>query len=196
MIWFYKILDYPQIPENLIQSALSHLYSTELFQTPQNDLKINWDYTRKAIIHTDGVEKINAPTIGWDLNDEIKAWFNTNISSNIANLRVSTTEPDGFLKDTQGAHRDMSRNYVLTYLLDTGGDNVKTCWYQEEDKPIIRDRGERCNDHRKLTLLEETIFPLRSWCLVNGTILHAVHNMTRPRKSIQAGFFELDDLNV
>ena len=192
MHWFYKFLDLPPVPQDLLDGALSQLYSKELFQMPQNDLQINWDHSRNTNIHTDGVVKKNAPTISWDLEGDIVDWFRANINENFHNLRVSTTEPDGFLKDTQAAHRDMSRDYTLMYMVDTGGDNVRTAWYQEEGKPIVRNRGERCDDHRKLTKLEETVIPERTWCLVNATILHAVHNMSRPRRGIQAGFFNLE----
>jgi hypothetical protein len=195
-MWFYKFLDLPHIPDSLVEGALAQLYSKELFQMPQNDMQINWDHARNTMIHTDGVEKKNAPTISWDLEGEIVDWFRENVNKNFHNLRVSTTEPDGFLKDTQAAHRDLSRDYTLMYMVDSGGDNVRTAWYHEEGKPIVRGRGERCDDHRKLTLLAETVIPVRTWCLVNATVLHAVHNMVKPRRGIQAGFFSLDGLNI
>jgi hypothetical protein len=196
MTWFYKFLDYPHIPDELVEQSLSQLYSKELFQMPQNDMQINWNHARTVEIHTDGVVKKNAPTISWDLQGDIVNWFKTNISEKFANLRVSTTEPDGFNKDTQAAHRDLSRNYTLMYIIDCGGDAVRTAWYVENGKPVIRERGERCDDHRKLELLAEVIIPERTWCLVNATILHAVHNFVRPRRAIQAGFFDLDGLTI
>jgi NAD(P)-dependent dehydrogenase (short-subunit alcohol dehydrogenase family) len=107
--------------------------------------------------------------------------YATDLSQRVS---VSNSTPE---KDTNGAHCDLSRNYTLLYLLDSGGEDHQTVFYQEQDKPIQRSNGERCPDHSRLTIIDSIKVPLRKWVLLNATILHGVINIPKPRISIQVG---------
>jgi hypothetical protein len=188
MTLFYKIFeDFPHVPEELIARAYAKIGS-ELSTLPEDKpIRYHWDAIKQEIITVDGVEKVNAPNMGYNLDDETVEWVHKNIiDRDITNIRVSVSNstPE---KDTNGAHCDLSRNYTLLYLLDSGGEDHQTVFYQEQDKPIQRSNGERCPDHSRLTIIDSIKVPLRKWVLLNATILHGVINIPKPRISIQVG---------
>ena len=66
-------------------------------------------------------------------------------------------------------HRD-PRIYAINYLIDQGGDNVETCFYDN------------------LNNEEKYIFPLHTWHLFRTDGLHCVKNVKTERKSITISF--------
>ena len=74
----------------------------------------------------------------------------------------------------------------MLYLLDSGGPNTETVFYEEEGKPIVRtERQAVCNDFSKLRVLERVKFPLGKWVLLNAMCLHGVENIDTLRISFQ-----------
>jgi hypothetical protein len=197
MTLFYKIFDdFPHVPEEFISRAYDKI-GGELSTLPQDKpIKYHWDTIKQEILTVDGVEKVNASNMGYNLDDEIVDWVHKNIiNKDITNIRISISNstPE---KDTNGAHCDLSRNYTLIYLLDNGGEDHETLFYQEQDKPLVRNNGERCPDHSKLKIVERIKIPLRTWIVLNARILHGVINIPNPRISIQVGLNSVSGLNL
>jgi len=195
MTWLYKILDLPHVPQDIIQQAYKQI-DVELDQTPSNKPKIDWDKIKNDVIIVDGIKKVNAPNMGYKLDDSIKSWAYTHITNkDVANVRISVTDT-GNGKDTNGAHCDLSRNYSMIYLLESGGENHRTVFYQEKDKPLLRNNGDRCSDYSLLTEVDSVQIPLRTWTIIKTRVLHGVINIPNPRISFQVGLNSLGGLGL
>jgi hypothetical protein len=87
-------------------------------------------------------------------------------------------------------HTD-SRNrgrYCISYLLDSGGDDVETIWWQENGKDITRDPWSHSFNMNDLTMIERTIFPTNCWNIMRTDVLHSVQYITTSRIAISVGF--------
>lgn len=62
-------------------------------------------------------------------------------------------------------HKDMGRFETYNYIIDTGGDNVKTVWFDED----------------KTTILHEEVIRPRVWNKLRVDVNHGVFNLTSPR---------------
>jgi len=197
MTWFYKILqDLPHVPQHLIDRAYAQM-DTKLEQMPQGKRQIDWNKITTDTIIVDGVKKINAPNLAYSLDDEMRDWVYANITDkSVVNIRIAKADTGKDGKDTNGAHCDLSRNYSLIYLLDGGGKDHKTVFYHERDKPLMRNNGDRCNDHSLLDIVESFQIPLRTWTVIQTRILHGVRNIPSPRISIQVGLNSVEGLRL
>jgi hypothetical protein len=195
--WLYKILDdLPHVPQELIDRAYAKI-NTELEQMPSNsDQKIDWTKITTDKIIVDGVEKTNAPNLAYGLDEDVRDWVHKNITDrDIANIRIAATNTTAE-NDTNGAHCDLSRNYTLLYLLESGGPDHRTVFYREHGQPLWRKNGDRCNDHSKLDIVDSLQVPLRRWTLITTRVLHGVRNIPTPRISIQVGLNSVESLGV
>lgn len=81
--------------------------------------------------------------------------------------------------------------YCLHYILDTGGDEVATTWYQEQNNPLIRlprKATDKLISMDRLTKIEEVIFSKGRWALFKTNILHSVQVIKTSRISFTIGF--------
>ena len=185
--WLWKYPNLPSVPEH---------YEKEIYEDCQKELIDYFDFNAvlnsKFIIN--GVETKTTSFLQYDTQEDFKSWVLKNIAnSGIANIRAakSYTKPDD-IRDTRGAHADCTRSYVLIYLLESGGENHRTVFYQEKDKPLIRENCYACHDHGLLTEVGSVKIPLRKWILLNSVVLHSVENIPNPRISIQVGLHNID----
>jgi len=86
-------------------------------------------------------------------------------------------------------HIDWSRDYVLMYLTEPGGERVETSWYKSASRPLILDK--HCKDifhPDELTEIDRVCFEARRWAVFNVKIIHHVTGLKGLRQSIQLGF--------
>lgn len=69
-------------------------------------------------------------------------------------------------------HRDSVRNVALNYSLDTGGENSKTAFYEDDG-----------------TLVYSEVVPAHQWYLVRTDCPHTVIDQTGPRFAVSAQFY-------
>ena len=79
MTWFYKILNLPHVPQDIIDQAYTQI-NVNLDQTTGDKPKIDWNKIKNNVIIVDGVKKINAPNMGYNLDDSIKEWVYKHIT--------------------------------------------------------------------------------------------------------------------
>jgi hypothetical protein len=89
------------------------------------------------------------------------------------------------------AHTDLSRDFLLLYLLEGGGPEHRTVFYQEIGMPKIRERDMRVLDYSNLIELGGLQIPLKSWILMQTQILHGVENIPNHRISFQIGIHDI-----
>jgi hypothetical protein len=177
----YRILNnLPDVPEIYIEQALEkkkHLLGNKL-----NDNLPNWYKDRKLIIN--GKEESTTHQQTADVDNSFTKWCIDHIHPRGFDCQVSMTD---HTKGTHwGPHTDLTREFTLIYLLESGGPGAETVFYFEPGK-LIRRTGfqEVCNDYDKLIVLERNKFPLYKWVIIDAMVLHGVENIQSPRISFQ-----------
>jgi hypothetical protein len=180
----YKKLDFPPIPENLLNFDLTPLYTV-------NDSGYGRSYKKnnnELIPCRVKKYKINhKPHISW-------------IRENVVDIKntvkyVCVHEPIDSKSSTQIVHSDVKRKTVLVYIIDTGGDNVVTTWYREKDKNLYRGKEsgfKLCDtgfvNYDDLDIIESVKLEKKTWYALDGEILHDVDNIISERKSLHISF--------
>lgn len=191
--WYYEYLDLPPIPEEFIREAQSIL--TDERSDPINSYSlgaVNHQMFRKLNLY--GEEITSRSVIRFRINSQFEAWIRTNIVSDYVDVGVAPSARENDTDDTLGAHSDTTRNYLLLYLFDTSNKGQITRWWQEQGKPIVRERNTYNNVFATMTLLEETEFEITRWVLMNATVLHSVHNVQGYRNAVHVSLDHLDSL--
>lgn len=127
------------------------------------------------VIDTDLLELFytghNPGYVSYKLNDEllnkVLSSFKPEMQEYIEGIFVQTITSSF----TNYIHRD-PRQYAINYLIDLGGDNVETCFYQQD----------------KTTLIEKYILPLHTWHILKVYNYHCVNNIETKRKAITISF--------
>ncbi len=167
----------PKIPPELIAQLLQEYEQHEVqFINPERVL-------------ADG-EK-NIPNIyykRWGVPAALEQWIRQNISDRFDMLGFQIHDVAVRGGDHHLPHTDKyPRKWVLNYVIETGGDNAVTSFYQEAGHPVIREHLTRPGRREDLELLEsERIEPGR-WVVLAGVVIHDVTGITGRRMSITMG---------
>ena len=187
-IWYYKSLDFPELPEEL-KNKFDELIKEKLLEVPavkytkENLNELGYFNYLKSPSTQVGVDKFvpGGEMIYTELTPEFESWFRNNISETAKLPRFAThmndpAHPITFL----AAHCDFQRNYALNYVHVPGGKKVKTVFYQEQGHPVIR--GTAVVGYKApLIKLAEINIPVNTWHLLRTDIIHSVEFMTSPR---------------
>jgi hypothetical protein len=193
----YVILDnLPQVPEKF-EENIQHLLDTENFSSDgkvyegdsliQNSAGLTKN--RELLIHGEKFKSVHS--VRFDMGDEWRQWVAENIHPNIElNMQGVAFTTGGRY---HGAHADATRNYALIYVIDSGGKNVNTVFYQEKNQPLLRPRTLAVDrltvdDYSLLDEFEKVNFPTKKWVLINTRIIHGVENIEKIRIAYQIGF--------
>lgn len=100
---------------------------------------------------------------------------------------------------SQGPHCDLRRRYALNYIIDCGGENVRTVWYREKGKPIERlhETGPEgmsywVQNYDDLEVIDDVCFSPGIWILYSTKILHSAENMVGPRSFLTTAIPDMD----
>ena len=181
MSWLYKKLhNAPQVPPEYVREAYDSFAQTII----KNNQNKHWD-TKSKETYSDGISELhNVAFVQYDLPQHIIDWFTNNIVvSGYTDIRISrSTIGDGKL-----AHTDNTRDYVLIYMIESGGERPETIFYREHDKPIERERGVRIYDYNTISELDRVYIEPHSWVALNTKVLHGVSGLSSHRISFQLG---------
>lgn len=111
---------------------------------------------------------------------ELELWINEHVSRNHLYARYGFTSKG----DLHHVHTDGYRDYILSYIIDLGGDSTVTSFYQQKDHGRVRKR--RCHpaSYDDLEVLESVTLEAKRWVLLNGLILHDVAHIETSRTRI------------
>jgi hypothetical protein len=194
-LWFYKLLDLPDLPENLI-CQFDRLIENKLLglpdqvytpSNPRTDGYINViQYKDHSLEHEGKIMYHNLP-------EEFEYWIQQNIMDNY--LRVKFSIHHGTIAPP---HTDYLRDYGIHYIYNPGGDDVRTVWYQEQGQSIVRNGRVRQPDYSKLTVLEEVVLPAKKWHVLRTDIVHSVENLqgNRIRIAVDLTAEQMRKINV
>ena len=125
------------------------------------------------------------------VDKEIITWAKKNISTEFHTMGINCHgTPTGGVAIP---HTDRSRNWVLMWIIDAGGDNVNTVFWQENGFDVERDPGYYPTSYRNLIELESQVFATNCWVLLNAKVIHSIENLQSVRKSVQISFWEDTD---
>lgn len=210
-----KVLDLPTVPHIFLNECIDVVYEKTNFPMIQDlrtpDLINKHPITGETVLRDHDSESISQSynlidkprTMEWfdgtirpfctirkyPFSDQFVDWVRENIYSAIDDVIPYQLGhqiwKDG---DVIWPHTDGRRGeFVLIYLLDEGGDDVRTNWYHAEGKDIVLTPSVHFFKFDKLTTKLSMRLPVGKWTLNDTRILHSVHYLTRPRISITIG---------
>jgi hypothetical protein len=187
--WPFKFLDHlPKVPQEFVDLAakddpnlLGEAYSSSTFEYGKDPI-----YTRK-LTGTDGNPVTHVGSYRYRMPEPFVNWCQENItrSGNEWGCSISNRE-EGAL----GPHTDRSRDFALLYVVEPGGADVRTTFWQEHGHPLVRERFLWRDDYRVLDLVEAADFGVGRWVLINSLVLHSVDHLERHRITFQLSLEE------
>ena len=129
----FSYLNLSQLPEELEQACLQNI---ELID---NDLRLNELNKKEGVGHS--ITYIPLLVQNWILKNILLPNFNP------VPLEMTTKtmlHVSHYIKHQEGTgvhptHIDYGRKYAINYIINTGGDNVKTFWTTDDKKEIIKE---------------------------------------------------------
>jgi hypothetical protein len=190
-VFLYAELDLPPIPEqllidagepNIVQDSKDIGYGLEHFKNGERIF---------GLAYKKGIFK-HAPLLKWLKDNKIPGAGNTDEVA----MQIQTA-------GTHIIHSDIARIYALNYVIETGGKDVVTRWFQEKNMPLRRskDRGWKQADtgvvkYDDCQVLGQLTCEKHKWYLIAVDILHDVGVITETRKSISFNFVNPSILNL
>ena len=179
---YYKHLNFPAVPKNLISLDIHNPdYYTPLISVPVFNYG-NDHYLDGQLIEPPGyfMYSVNyQPLVDWLLefipayNQQNSLWLIITKHANQGRMIV---------------HTDISRKFVVNYIIDPGGDQVSTNWWREIGHSLIRgkkDPGQQTDTghvkYDNLELLESVVCEKNNWYMTQTNVLHDVSNINSPR---------------
>jgi hypothetical protein len=176
---YYQELDFPSVPNKLLQEIT-------FSEIAVDDLGYGYEHFKNG-------EKINPCSyrVSEIKNKELRSWIWNNIPITKMLSRLTYQQA---CHDTGGyhiVHSDILRSYAINYMIELGGDDVWTSWYQEKGYPLKRTKKEGNSqadtgyiDYTNLELLDTAKFKQGKWYIMSTDVLHDVGKIIGPRKSI------------
>lgn len=179
MEFFYKYCDsLTSVPDHLVRMITQSAQNGE--QAPRAA-----GYNSRQVV-LNGELKRPLQKKPWPMPPELVDWIDENVASDYAYCSYWICSNS----DTHLVHTDPHRDYVLQYLIDTGGDAVSR-FYQQKGQPLVRARRVYPASYDDLEELVSVTFEPGRWHLLNGRILHDVQGMTGPRIKFDISFDHL-----
>lgn len=166
--------DLPSLPEVPLEPASETFHQYLTISCDKNGLPVpNTVCTRHAI------------------NPDVVEWARQNISQEFhaMGLNCQGTSTGGVAIP----HTDRTRNWTLMWIIETGGQQVPTVFWQEQGFDVERDPGYYPKNYESLTELETHVFKPNCWVLINAKVIHSVENLQSIRKAVQLGFWDNTD---
>ena len=197
MILYHTFEEHTQLPASIIQEV--NFFKNNKFQDRNletyNNSKFKFDGYTTRILTKNGKQYPTTKTQRIALGADSQQWFKDNICSSWTECSFSLTSP---ISESHGPHTDVTRLWLLMYIIETGGDDVTNCFWKEKGKELLRPGVESITvcDYNDLELVAETKFASNKWALINTKVLHSVENIKQPRISIHIGMNDLSALNT
>jgi hypothetical protein len=189
----YSFLDLPQLPASIIAAAKTALVCR------QRESRVNpklveqpgyIEYSNRNVITDKGKHLKNADSYRYWISEEFEEWIKLYFKQdpNGCGINIFEASTDSVV----APHVDANRNFSIHYLLDPGGPDATTTWWQEKNKPLERlelknnfNLTDAITDYSNLQEVAKVCIPEHRWICLNTNILHSVENILSPRISIQ-----------
>jgi hypothetical protein len=188
----YRLLPHlPRVPEHFVDRALE--YRSLIDQNQAVYSHLSEQYRNRKLIKNNAIVN-SAYQIRWDIGHDFYLWAQENITPTAYECGVAYL--DGRLGSTQGAHTDQRRAVSLIYLLESGGADTSTVFYQEHNHDLVRTVPQStCDNYDQLQVVDRVQFPVKQWVALNTQILHGVEQVDTCRISLQISTNNFGDIN-
>jgi hypothetical protein len=176
--------DLPPIPEHLLVDV-EKIVLERIANDPPHPNPL---CQREMTVSLGGEKIVGGRYRGDEADESLQSWVRENIGDDLApkaRVRIASHGEQGYISVP---HSDASRDWSLLYLLNLGGDNVETIFWQEQNQPLRRPNATFPQAYDTLIELERAKFPMRTWVLLDSLVVHSIENMTNLRIAIQVGF--------
>ena len=192
MTTIYKYLNLPKINKTIDLSPGELLFiNTQFIKLMKSKLfDPNCNYSEIALYTRHTLSEETQNKLSKILPVELQGFIRDVGLQQISN---STNSPEGTY---MRPHIDGNKRgkHCLQYLLNTGGTDVTTTWYKENNYSIVRPPS--ATDSRDITVVkldsltkvEEVIFDLNRWSIFRTDIIHGVEPILTTRRAISIGF--------
>ena len=171
---FIEYLDLPPLPPHLckLTDPLSYPCSNTRWDCCERDDEIirDADYRR------------------FPAGSELAQWINDNISSTYTNAGISFH--GALTPQTVCPHSDRSRTVGLLYIIDPGGPEVDTVFWQEVGRPLSREFATVPSSYRNLTEVGRYRLAAGNWALLDTTVIHSVEGLEGLRKTLHVDWMD------
>jgi hypothetical protein len=191
-VFLFKELSFiPDVPKKFVNEAMDIALdeNNAVPQTGELYKELSPKIWFREIKDLDGKVVKGRPNIKFKMSDEFDVWITKHVcevhDGSYINVAYQNKEGDGA---TAPIHTDLSRDYVLIYILEMSNPDQYTKFWRERDMPIERNRGTFLNEWDNCEFLGEACFKPHTWYLMKATVLHSIHNIQgdrRGRLSIQ-----------
>jgi hypothetical protein len=176
-VWCYKLLaELPDVPVDLQQQIITASTSQSLVQNPH---VLGSSHGRLLYDHNQELYGRSTAFANRAVGADIEAWVEKNITDSYIRVSACATEP-GF--DHSGPHRDQSRDFVLIYLLTTGGDQAVTRFWNLKTPGQLKNYY---SDYRELVQIDQLKSQPHQWFVIDAKKIHSVENIREGRISLQ-----------
>jgi len=188
---YYKFLPkIPALPDNLIAELLDYIYKSDLSQLNTSWWAKDEKYQNRRV-KINEVEYTSSKGILIDLQPKLLDFIHNNITRDYLKSAAIITDR---VSPVWGAHTDTTRRFLILNIIEPGGPNVITRWYQEKDKPVFRFEKPNVTplDYSNLIELEKVCYPTNRWILMETKVIHDIQNIMSDRIAINVGLFAED----
>lgn len=95
------------------------------------------------------------------------------------------TRGSKMMPHTDGVQRG---RHCIQWLIDSGGTDVHTTWYTEDNHTALRSPAISGRDFSNLNVIEDVIFDVKKWTIFRTDIIHSVQTIHTSREALTIGF--------
>jgi hypothetical protein len=185
---YYRRLDIEPIPPQLLENL-------ELEELKTVD---DIGYGNQYIDHSgERIENASYSLYKVSAETELAAWLATKFTNFLPNFywKLQCSQAQNNRESRHIAHTDVNRTVAINYIIDTGGERVRTNWYRERGQSTHRGfkqpgelvPGKTELDYSELELLESVECLAGSWYMIQTDVIHDVSGITGLRRSLSYG---------
>jgi hypothetical protein len=191
----YQILhDLPPLPEYFVYEILDTVKDATRLKTKTfHDAPGRKEYRERMLTLPDGSQCQSVTSQKWTISSELEQWLQNNIQDSWIDVGINLHNT---VSHVMGPHIDDIKNEIMMYVIEPGGSNVETTWWQQHGFPAERpDKLPAVtggfytshNDYRDLTELDRVCIVPGQWVRMSTLVLHSVENITAPRTILKIG---------
>ena len=169
-----EYLDLPPVPAHLCKL-------TDPMSYPRSN-------TTTAFCERDGEVIQDADYRRFPANSELSQWIINNVSSTYTSAGISFHGAP--TPQTVCPHSDRRRTVGLLYIIDPGGPEVDTVFWQEVGYPLSREFAVMPSSYQDLTEVGRYRLVTGTWALLDTTVIHSVEGLQGLRKTLQIDWMD------